>query len=88
MPNKLDCFKDIIFYPAIGAYVLLEADTGEFRVWKLDPESKRLELLASRKTQIVKYGNFFKVSSDGNLLYLNYQDLGIQILNPSGSNFR
>ena len=88
LSDKVDCFKDIVYYPAIAAYVLLEADTAEFRIWKLEADSKRFELLATSRPYIVKYGNVFKVSRDGRLLYINYQDFGIQIFNPDGSNFR
>jgi hypothetical protein len=55
------------------------------KLWNFTPEDKTLSFLRHTNYTEVKFGNFFKVSSDGQILYMNYSKLGIDVIDPSQS---
>lgn len=85
--TNLDGFKDIVYYPALLSYVILDIKGENFKLWKLNPETNCISLLRFTQYSSVKFGNFFKVSEDGQILYLNYSDKGIQVIDASCDNF-
>lgn len=80
-------FKDVIYYPALKAYVVLDIKGDNYKLWKADPDRKAISLLSLTKYSSVKFGNFFSISPDGQLLYMNYADKGIQVIDAKSDNF-
>ena len=77
----------MIYYPALSSYIVLDIKGDRFKLWAINPETKEVKFLRYSKYSTVKFGNFFKLSQDGQKLYLNYADKGIQIIDSECERF-